>query len=103
MLIKKDNILKSALISDEVLTMALLSADNGIRELRERLGLKEHEKFYVDTPQCKISQMSRTQRNQQVQQPYHFQDGVGVIDNTGMISDIILEQLEVGSAQIVKL
>lgn len=103
MLIKKDNILKSALISDEVLTMALRSADNGIKELRERLGLKEHEKFYVDTPLCKVSQMSRTERNQQVQQPYHFQDGVGVIDNTGMISDVILEQLEEGVAQVVRL
>ena len=104
---KKDNVLSSE--SGKVMRALSRAAVNTIseeetstRELRESLGLKEYEKFYVDTPQCMISQMSRTMRNQQINQPYHFQDKHGIVSNTGMISDVILEQLRYGTAKVVK-
>lgn len=104
---KKDNELsnkidKAMKALSRAVVNSLSEEETSVRELRESLGLKEYEKFYVDTPQCMISQMSRTMRNQQINQPYHFQDKHGVVSNTGMISDAILEQLRAGIARVVK-
>lgn len=104
---KKDNVLsgeinKAMKALSRAVVNVLSEEETSTRELRESLGLKEYEKFYVDTPQCMISQMSRTMRNQQINQPYHFQDKHGVVSNTGMVSDVILEQLRAGIAKVVK-
>lgn len=104
---KKDNVLsgeidKAMKTLSRAVVNVLSEEETSTRELRESLGLKEYEKFYVDTPQCMISQMSRTMRNQQINQPYHFQDKHGVVSNTGTVSDVILEQLRAGIARVVK-
>lgn len=95
---------KNRLSNERIDKPSTMSVDSDrVKAIREKLGLKEYEKFYANIPHIRIDRYTRTKRNLTIQQPYWFVDSKGIMTSTGFAYEHLLLLAEEGLMRVVKL